>query len=292
MNNQKLIITGSNGFIGTSVQQQLSDKYTFVPADNSDPNHPVDITDYSQVITLFQQSSATSVLHLAAFTNVTAAWEQTGDRSGPAYMVNVVGSANIARAAKETNKYLIHVSTSYVFNGEKEEQYLETDEPDPIEWYGKTKFFAELEVNKHISQAVILRIDQPFSFSPFMKKDLVHTIIEQLQKDALSPQFTNHFFGPTIVGDLVKVIDWCVRTQPTGLYHSSSGEMWNNYDYALEIKKALNLPGKVEKGDLDEYLKTLNRPYQRNSAMNCQKLHAAIDFSPMSVMEALKQVEI
>lgn len=286
-----VITTGLNGLVGSKFDQLFSDKYSFDRMDASSKENPIDITNFSQVMEVFQKSSAKSVVHLAAYTNVTGAWEQTDDKTGPAYLVNVEGTKNIVRACEETGKHLIHISTAYVFNGENDGLYLETDQVSPIEWYGQTKAWAEEAVSSSNTPWTIFRIDQPFRSDVFHKMDIVHKIINGLNEGTLYPQFTDHFFGPTFIDDFAKVIDWSIRTQTTGLFHASSGEKWSDFDFSTLIKETHGLGGEVKSGMLSDYLKTLARPYQRNTALNSEKLRSTLDFPLLSVAEAINLVK-
>lgn len=288
----KIIVTGSNGLIGSNFVRIYQDKYEIIPFDLSG-TPSVDITNEENLRQkLAKNRDALAVVHLAAFTNVSAAHEQQGNQNGIAYQVNVIGTRNLARACADLNLYLIHISTSYVFNGDKPSLYFEDDQVSPIEWYGETKALAEKEVQTSGAKSVILRIDQPFSAEKFTKLDTVHRIIEGLNNQNLYPQFTNHYFGPTYIEDFSQVIEFFVRTQKTGLFHATSGEKWSDYDFALAIQALLDLPGKVKKGDLNEYLKTLQRPYQRNTAMSNDKLKEILDFQLKTVQQALSEVKI
>jgi dTDP-4-dehydrorhamnose reductase len=250
----------------------------------------VDITVLDQVKTAFEKSPSEVVIHFAAFTDVTKAWEQKGDKSGIAWQVNVLGTQNVISAAKQSGKHLIHISTAYVFDGENTQMYTEEDQPHPIEWYGQTKFEAEQLIKQSDINWTILRIDQPFRSDPFPKLDTAHRIIEGIKLGKLYPQFTDHFFGPTFIDDFVKVINFFIRTQTKGLFHASSGEMWSDFDFAQSLNQALNLGGEIQKGSLDTYLKTLNRPYQKNTALNCQKLKQILDFELTPISQAVKKI--
>lgn len=289
--NDSVLVTGGNGLVGSKFVSDFQKSYQFEPIDISHPTNPVDITNLDNLIEVFEESDASHVVHFAAFTNVTAAWQQQGDKSGAAYQVNVVGTQNIIKACQETDKRLVHISTAYVFNGDKDTKYVESDPTTPIEWYGQTKAMAEEAIQSSSIKWSILRIDQPFRSDIFPKADTAHRIIQGLIDDNLYPQFNNHFFGPTVIEDFAKVIDWVIRTKAEGVYHASSGEKWSDFEFASAIKEALNLPGKVEEGDLNEYLKTLDRPYQRNTSMDTNKLFSEIDFKPRSVMEALQELK-
>jgi dTDP-4-dehydrorhamnose reductase len=285
-----VLITGSNGLVGSRFTMDFSHQYEFDTCDISNPANPVDITDYSQVEKAFAKSSADVVVNLAAFTDVTKAWEQRDDESGPAYVINVIGTANVLKAAQTTGKHLIHISTAYVFDGEKEGLYSENDPINPIEWYGTTKAKAEEALTSTDSGWTILRIDQPFRPDPFPKTDTAHRIINGLLNGSLYPQFTDHYFGPTYLPDFSKVLAWTIENKPNGIYHASSGEIWSDFNFAQEIKNAHKFSTDVKPGILQDYLKTLNRPYQKNTALDCNKLVNAIDFELTAIKDAVKEL--
>ena len=284
--------TGLRGLVGSKFTELFKEKYNFQNLDLSDPAHPVDITNKEQVEKAVAESPAEFIIHFAAFTDVNKAWEQRDQKDGVAYKVNVEGTQHLARAAAEHGKHLIHISTAYVFNGEKAEPYTEEDALSPIEWYGQTKAWAEEVVQRDAKDWTILRIDQPFRTDPFPKLDTAHRIATGLQQGKLYPQFTDHYFGPTVIEEFAKVLDWVIRTKTSGLFHASSGEKWTDYDFAVAIQKALNLPGEVKQGSLDEYLQKLGRPYQANTALSTKKLEDAIDFQLESVLSYLPKILI
>ncbi|PIR58604.1 MAG: hypothetical protein COU69_04755 [Candidatus Pacebacteria bacterium CG10_big_fil_rev_8_21_14_0_10_56_10] len=286
-----VLATGLSGLIGSKLAQVLSGQYRFTNLDISDPNRPVDITDQRALTAAFRDSPARTVLHLAAYTDVTGAWHQTDNTAGPAYRVNVLGTQNIVAASQLTGKHLVHVSTAYVFDGDNPHLYTEQDQPHPIEWYGQTKWLAEQAVSAAHTPWTILRIDQPFRSDPFPKLDFAHRIVQGLRSSNLHPLFSNHFFGPTFVDDFARVIDWVVQTGATGLFHASSGEQWSDYQFGLAIQRALGLEGTIREGDLDEYLRSTDRPYQRNTSLDTSKLLKASGLKLRSVEAAIQNLK-
>ncbi len=282
--------TGLNGLVGSKLASDFATSYDFDNLDLSDPKRPVDITKYDDVAQVFESSKAEVVVHFAAFTDVTKAWAQNGDKSGSAYRVNVIGTQNIVQAAEATGKHLIHISTAYVFDGNKDELYVETDLPNPIEWYGQTKLLAEEAVLEMGHKASILRIDQPFRSDVHLRKDIVRRLLESMSSGKLYPQFVDHSFGPTWIDDFAKVIDWFIRTKSTGVFHASSGESWSDFEFAVKLKNLFYPDVEIVKGHLGEYLKTLGRPYQKNTAMSNQKLVKSLDFKLKSINQALEMV--
>ncbi len=291
-NKTAVLTTGLNGLIGSKLGLDFGHVYDFENLDLLHPTSPVDITKYDQIISRFEANSAARyVVHFAAFTDVTGAWNQRGDKTGIAYQVNVEGTKNLIKACQVTGKHLIHISTAYVFNGEKVQPYTELDQPTPIEWYGETKAMAEAAVQESDISWTILRIDMPFRSDAFAKVDFAHRVIKGMSEGKLYPQFTNHYVGPTFIDDFAKVIDFVMRTEAKGLFHASSGESWTDFDFAKAVNEIHQLGFEVKPGDLGAYLATLNRPYQKNTALNCEKLAAILDFEPKTVREAIAAIK-
>lgn len=287
MNNIPLLGTGLNGLVGSKFVTDFKDKYDFDNLDLRNALRPVDITNEKQVLSVVADSEAQFLVHMAAFTDVTGAWQQTDDVNGLCYQVNVKGTENLVKACAQTGKHLIYLSTAYVFDGEKKEMYVETDKTNPIEWYGKTKALAEEVIQDSDIDWTILRIDQPFRNDPFSKVDTLHRVLDGMRNNKLYPQFADHYFGPTYINDLAKIIDYVISQKVTGLYHASSGESWTDFEFAQFINQTFNLNFDLKSGSLAEYLKTSNRPYQKNTALNTDKLKSGLDFALKSIKEAI-----
>lgn len=285
-----LLVTGATGLVGSVFVRDFADRYEITNLDISG-SPSVDITNAEQLAAIFDAHPAEWVVHCAAFTDVTAAWQQTDDKTGLAYRVNVTGTENIVRACKLYHKKLIHLSTAYVFSGESVLPYTEQDKTGAVEWYGQTKAWAEAAVRQSAAEWVILRIDNPFRRDAFTKPDVVRRILASLAAGSLPPQFVDAFFGPTSIEDLAKVLDWVIRTDKRGLFHATANESWTSFAFAQAVAvKAGFDPKLVQSGSLTEYLKTTARPYPRNTALDCGKLVEALDFTLQTVEQALEQV--
>jgi dTDP-4-dehydrorhamnose reductase len=282
-------VTGGKGLVGSRFLSDFAAAYDFIQLDISDPVEPVDITKYDQVMRALTGKEVRAIVHFAAYTDVTGAWKQSGNKAGSAYQVNVVGTETMVQAANALGAQLINISTAYVFDGTKEGLYTETDSVNPIEWYGQTKSWAEEAVENTAQSWTTLRIDQPFRPDTFPKADIVHRILAGLQAGTLYPQFRDHFFGPTYIPDFARVIDWAIRTQTTGLFHASSGEQWTDYAFARAVAEANGIdPAVVQEGSLAEYLKTSERPYQKNTALDTQTLRSNINFAVSSIADSMQ----
>lgn len=265
----KILGTGLSGLVGSKFVELYKDVHSF---QNLDLTSGVDILNESQVQAAFEKSDAPAVVHFAAFTDTQKAFEQNGDKEGPAYKVNVLGTRNIARAAQQTGKYLIHISTAYVFDGEKKGKYTEDDPVNPIEWYGQTKAWAEEEVVKSCDRYSILRIDRPYRQDEFPKLDILHKIKAKLEAGELPPQFADTTWTPTSVEKFSELLSWVAENEPQGIYHTTTEPEYSDYSFAVFVRDYYGINREVVKGSLTEYLKRNPRPYQRNTSLDTSKL--------------------
>lgn len=288
---KKVLVTGSNGLIGSKFCELYGSDYQIVTADISNQANPVDITNEKDVTRIFESEKPEALIHFAAYTDVNGAWQQTNDKNGSAYQINVNGTRLIAQNCARFSTHLIHISTAYVFDGTKETEYLETDTLSPIEWYGKTKALAEEEVHASNCRSTIFRIDQPFRSDDFVKLDVVRKILSGIKNNSLYPQFIDHTFSPTYIDDFVKAIAWSVDTSNEGIFHCTTNTVVSDFSLANSICEAFNLQYEITPGNLNEYLKKVNRPYQKNTALNADLLYKASAIKFLNLMESLKMIQ-
>ncbi len=129
----KLLVTGANGRLGKELMPLLQNTWQI----SSPASNLLNITDEGNVASFIELFAPDLVLHMAAYTDVT----QAETSRELAWRTNVVGTRNIAKHAPK----LVHVSTDYVFDGERG-QYTETDAPKPANYYAFTKTVAEESV--------------------------------------------------------------------------------------------------------------------------------------------------
>lgn len=291
-NTTPLLTTGASGLVGSVFVRDFAHSYQITNLDLSG-TPSVDITNGEQIETIIAAHPAQWIVHCAAFTDVTAAWQQTGDTTGIAYQVNVVGTENLVNACKKHQKKILFLSTAYVFSGDKSAPYTETDQTEPIEWYGETKRIAEERIAAAGDDWVILRIDNPFRRDRFPKPDIVRRILDKLETGTLPPQFADAYFGPTVIEDVARVIDWVIRTDARGCYHATANEAWTQHTFAQAVASRAGYdPSTIRAGSLSTYLESAERPYPRNTALDCTKLIGSLDFKLQTVAEALENITI
>ncbi len=270
----KVIGTGLSGLVGSRIIELLGEKYQLVDFSLASG---IDILNNSLLEKAFDKhQDAKAVVHLAAFTDTNAAHEQRGNKKGSCYQLNVIGTKNIVNQCQKHGQYLIHFSTDFVFSGEKEGVYTEEDQPDPIDWYGQTKYEAEEAVLESDLSAAIVRIAFPYRAFYQAKLDVVRKIIEGLKEGNLYPMFTDQIITPTFIDDIAWALDRFLSNNDEGIFHVVGSESLSPYQLAQKIAQKFNFDTRlVKKGSLEDYQKSLppdSRPWQKNLALSNKKI--------------------
>lgn len=286
----KILATGATGLIGSRFVEMFSDKYEVI---NLDLTTGVDITKEETFKPFFDQhQDAKALIHLAAFTDTNKAFAESQDKSGVCYQVNVVGTENIARTCKERGIYLVHVSTDFVFDGEKTEPYTEDDPTSPIEWYGETKAMAETVVKDSGVKYSILRLAYPYRANYDLKPDLVKKIRAGLETGKLYPQFSDSIITPTFIDDIARAFDKLIEIMPDGIFHAVGSTSLSPYELAKKVATAYGFDANlVKEGSLTQYLKTDARPFARHVAMSNAKTSQVLGLHFVTIDEGLTELK-
>lgn len=234
--------TGLSGLVGTRVVELLGDKYDF-----HDLSYATgcDITNSDQVLEQFKESSSDTVLHMAAMTDVDRCEDDKilGEESA-AWTINVTGTQNIVEAAKKTTKRIIYISTDFVFNGTKD-FYKEDDEPDPINWYARTKYEGEKLVATSNLNFAIVRLSYPYRSDFPQRLDFVRRIIQKAKEDGEIKALADHIFTPTFIDDITDALDVLFESQTIGIFHVVGSESLTPLAATEKIKEIFDIKAKV-----------------------------------------------
>lgn len=287
----KIIGTGLTSMVGSRFVELYQDDFEFI---NLDLATGIDITDEISVKKAIGESRGEVVVHFAAFTDVDKAHQQNGDITGLCYKINVLGTRKVAQSCKATEKYLIHISTDFVFDGENPPPggYTEDNSPHPIEWYGQTKFWAEQEVENSGAKHVIVRITYPYRANFPQKLDLIRKIIAKLKDKQTVNAFTDHIITPTFIDDIATVLKVIIDKRPHGVYHLAGSSHVSDYAIATTVAEVFKLDKSlIRPTSLEEFLTTAHRPYQKNLSTSNAKLARDFDISMSTLEEGLQKIK-
>lgn len=287
----KIIGTGLSGLVGSRIVE-LNPDLEFIDISLERGIDLLDPVSLEKVFT--DHSDSVAVLHLAAFTDTNSAWTQNQDKSGPCYQVNVIGTQNIVNLCQKYDKHLVHISTDFVFDGTKEGKYTEEDSPNPIEWYGETKYFAEKVILDSGIKSSILRIAFPYRSNHDSKKDIVRKIIDGFKVGKLYPQWTDHFTTPTFIDDIASAVRYFVEHQPSGIFHLAGSSSQSPYEMCLLIADVFGFDKSiVTESTLADYVKSLppgSRPWQYNLSMDNSKV-TSLGIKMKTLREGLEEMK-
>ena len=231
---KKVLVTGSDGQLGRCIQKiadDFSDLYVEFHTSTS-----FDITNIQKIISIFSEGNFDYCINCAAYTNV----EQAEKTPELAFAVNAEAVKNLATASANNNVILIHISTDYVFDGEKETPYLPIDETNPINEYGKSKLKGEEHIQELLDRYFIVRTS--WLYSEF-GKNFYKTILVKAQAGE-DLQITDEQTGsPTDANNLAVYILELVKniSMDYGIHHFTDGIAMTWYGFAKQIIKTRGL---------------------------------------------------
>ena len=293
----RILVTGANGLLGQALVRTLSTAPQYdVLASARDSElfaggvscgyTPVDITDYARVRRTFEDFSPGVVVNCAAMTQVDLCETERED----CWRVNVDAVENLASLCRSFGSRFVQLSTDFVFDGD-DGPYRETDRPDPVNFYGKSKLASE-----NVSRAAgedrwsvvrtILVFGQEARLS---RSNILLWVAGELGAGRQIRVVTDQFRSPTYNVDLAVGIEQLIRTQATGIFHLSGPETMSVFDFARTVAEELNLDASlIIPTDAGSFVQAARRPPR--TGFDIRKAKRVLDYHPRSMVEALQDL--
>jgi len=298
MPGNKILITGAGGQVGLEAVRRAPD-YGFTPIGLT--RAELDISDAAKVMQTVKDIAPTLLINCAAYTQV----DQAESEPDKAHAVNGRGAKNLALACQAINIPLFHLSTDYVFDGNKTGLYLETDTPNPTSIYGATKLAGEQAVIEHCKQYIILRTAWVYGTDGhnFIKTMLDIVQNHGGQKNGHVSVVNDQFGSPTFARDIAKTLLEIAQISQnrehvaSGIYHYTGDGTTSWYGFADIIFKELaaqtNIQVHLSPTTTKQYptpknLKKAKRPI--NSALDTTKISNEFNIFPIDWIENVIQV--
>lgn len=274
----KVLITGAKGMLGQDMVAEFQKRdYEVHAADHK----ALDITDIQAVRAAITALKPDIVVNCAAYTNV----DKAESEPEIAMRVNGLGPRNLALACEATGAVLLHISTDYVFDGEKEGPYEIWDTPNPINAYGKSKLWGENYVRSLMHRYFIVRTSWLFGKGG---KNFVTTMLE-LAKRGEPIRVVNDQRGcPTYTVDLARACADLVESGCFGIYHVTNQGATTWYEFAKEILRCAGLRVHALPITSEELPRPARRP--RNSELASFPLERLLRTLPGSWTDKLVEV--
>lgn len=272
----KILVTGKNGQLGKSIHKiinadskidnnQSSNEFIFVGREELDFNNESNISWY------FDNNKFDIIINCAAYTSV----DEAEGEEELANQINHLAIKQLAIIAKIQNSKLIHISTDYVFDGESNRPYIETDIPNPINIYGKTKLAGEIALQELMpTNVIIIRTSSLYSeYGNNFVKTVLMLGKKKKELNVINDQFSSPTYASDLAGIIIEIIsnkNFQTKVRLTEIYHySSKGEVsW--YEFAKEIFELGGIDHPIRSISTKQYPSIAQRP--KNTLMNKDKI--------------------
>jgi dTDP-4-dehydrorhamnose reductase len=294
----KILLTGCNGMLGSSLSEKLSkvNHTTWatgktacrLPTHYFHDNfiyHSLDINNAEQTSTLITSLKPDLIIHSAALTQV----DDCEQNKSICYSVNVDGTKNLITAAKEVNARFCFISTDFVFSGE-EGPYCETDPTGPVNYYGETKVLAEqLVMSSGLNWSIVRTILLYGKADPCKRSNFIYWVKNNLEAGIKIKVVDDQVRTPTFIPDLVEGIYLIAEKGAEGIFHISGKDIMTPYQMALEIADFLNLDKNLLKAvNASTFTQIGKRP--QKTGFKIEKAIEELGYHPTSFKNALSMI--
>jgi dTDP-4-dehydrorhamnose reductase len=293
----KILLTGSNGLLGQKLVALLRQQPDVeLIATSRGPNKlasvfpevrfvPLDVADAAQVREVLAQEQPTHLIHTAAMTNVdeceqnhTACWRQ-----------NVTAVENLVTACTDADIHLTHVSTDFIFSGEKG-PLAEDAPPGPVNFYGESKLAAERVVQASPGRWAIARTVLVYGVAhEYGRTNIVLWVRDSLRAGKAIKVVADQWRTPTLAEDLAQGC-WLIAQQSAqGIFHISGDEMLTPHAMALRVADYFGLDaGLIERVDASTFSQPARRPARTGFLVD--KARRELGYTPRSLAEGIALV--
>ena len=274
---KKLLIIGGASLVGSTIIDYATKDYEIFATENTVPiNNPkisslkLDLlADRKQIINYIEKIKPLAVIHTVAFPNVDFC-ESNHELTD---LLHVKVTEDISEICSKVDSKLIYFSTDAVFDGKKSGKYFESDVPNPISYYGKTKLKAEKIILRNTNN-LILRTTVIYGWHT--RSRFTNWVLSSLKNKKTVNAFVDQYNTPTLVDDLARSVFKIIENDLSGLFHASGNSCLNRFEFAqklavqFSLDKNLILPTKSS-----EILQVASRP--KNGCLDSANFGKKID---------------
>jgi len=264
----KILVIGADGQLGIDVAKAFVAKGDeVVHATHSD----VELSDRDSVDKCLADARPQIVVNTAAMHHV----DKCEKDPGKAFAVNGLGARNLATSAKGIGAKLVHVSTDYVFDGEKKTPYEESDAPRPLNSYGNSKLSGEYFVRSTLREHFVLRTSAIYGKSPCRAKgglNFVELMLKLAKERDELRVVDSEIVTPTPTTEIAKQIVALSGSEKYGLYHATAEGSCSWYEFAREIFALTDTKVKLSIAGPNEFPAKVPRPTYSVQAASFQGL--------------------
>jgi dTDP-4-dehydrorhamnose reductase len=268
----KIAVIGADGQLGRDVVRAFEG--------NADEVYglthtEVEISNIDSVVKALQSALPDVVVNTAAMHHV----ERCEQDPCAAFDVNALGARNLAEATRALGILLMHISTDYVFDGNKREPYIESDAPLPLNVYGNTKLAGEHFVRTLNPKHFVLRTSALYGNAPCRGKgglNFVELMLKVARERGKVRVVDSEVVSPTPTAELAQQIVVLCRTEAYGLYHATAEDSCSWFEFARAIFEVTNTAVQLEVAGPNEFPAKVPRPIYsvlENRALKAQGIN-------------------
>ena len=274
---RRVLVTGAGGMLGTELLGTLGGVTDVVGRDVGD----FDVTDPEATLDAVRSIAPDVVVNCAGYTDVDGA-ESHEDF---AFAVNAAGAGHLARAAREARAYFLHMSTDYVFDGSKRSPYTESDDPRPINAYGRSKLAGERAVAEAGGRSLIVRTAWLYGRAG---RNFVDTMLGLAAQGGPLRVVDDQVGPPTSARDLAVMLSELIPSRATGVVHATNS---GHCSWHTLARTALDLSGfegvDVRPVPSSEFPRPAERP--RYSVLALDAFVSIVGWRPRAWDDALRE---
>ena len=291
---KRILVTGANGLLGQKLCGLLNEfahnDIRFMATAHTPNGNQVqlDITNQTQVNTVLSEFNPTHIINAAAYTQVDLA----EDEQEKCYAVNVTGVQNLVDAIEQhkLNSKLIHISTDFIFDG-KRGGYVETDTPNPVNYYGASKLEGETVIKNSSIDYAILRTMLLYGVVPDKSKsNIVLWLYDKLSNGESVKLVNDQIRNPTLAEDLAQACWLVIEHDATGIFHTAGKECMSIYEMGVKIAEFFDFDKNLIQPCITSDFQTkAERPLDTH--FSNEKANEAFQYSPRSFKRCLELIQ-
>lgn len=291
----RIMILGANGFTGRRILQHLVHKqehnllacslHKDILPEEGYQFYELDILNFEATDILLAKFKPEIIINASALSVV----DYCEQHQEEAYALNVSAVRHIAEYCQTNNCRLIHLSTDFVFDGIKNTPYVETDIPNPVNYYGKTKRWSEEVIEQICENYAIMRVEVVYG-KPLERQhgNIVQLVKNRLENGQSIRVVSDQFRSPTWVEDIALGTELLLSSKHNGIYHICGGETMSVADIAYRTAAYFNLDSSlIEPVTTTEMNEATPRPLF--SPINTVKAYIDLGYQPSAFEEGLKE---
>lgn len=288
----RILVTGSNGLLGQKlVNILLKDQKNYpiftargnpaIPITRGEFHH-LDISNAEETQQIISTTKPDVVINTAAMTLV----DQCETHQEACWIANVNSVENLIRSCRAVNAHLIHVSTDFIFDGTKG-PLTETEKPNPVNFYGRTKLAAENLLSKSQISWTILRTVLVYGITHDMgRTNIVLWVKENLEQGKTIRVVNDQWRTPTLAEDLAMGCYLAALKKVQGIFHISGKDFITPYDIALKTAEFFKLDETlIIPTDSSQFKQTARRPLRTGFVI--EKARIELGYEPHSFDEGI-----